>query len=157
VSDVATIRAAIKTRLLAVANIGKVNDYERYAGQMSDLKAQYVATIAGSDQLRGWHIRRLDYKEIFVDVGRWVCHTHWRVRGFMALNDANASEKVFDDLIEAACDAFRADDTLGGTVLTCIDPDSSESGLALAASQPVLFAGVLCHHADGRLYTQHVK
>jgi hypothetical protein len=155
VSDVAAIRAAIKAKLAAVADIGKVNDYEVYAEKMSDLKTAYVANIGGADQLRGWHIRRLDYKEIFADLGRWVCHTHWRVRGFMALKDA--SEKVFDDLIEAACDAFRADDSLGGAVLTCIEPDSSESGLKLVSSGPVLFAGVLCHSADGRLYTQHLK
>lgn len=153
---VATIRAAILAKLQGIADIGKVNDFERYADQTSALKAQYVATIAASDQLRGWNIRRVATKEVFVDTGRWSAHVDWRIRGFMALNDANSSEKTFDDLIEAIRDAFRADDTLGGTILTCIDPSSNQAGIQVIESKPVLFAGVLCHSVQLGLFTQYL-
>lgn len=153
---VTTIRGAIVTRMQSVANIGVVNDYERYTQAMSELKTLYAATISGSPQLRGWHVRRVSAREVFVDSGRYSVHTRWALRGFMAIADANATEKTFDDLIEAACDAFRADDTLGGAVLSCIDPESGECGLQLAEHRPVLFAGVLCHNAILNLHTQHL-
>jgi hypothetical protein len=156
-SDVAVIRAAIKAKLLTVADIGVVNDTERYTDQMSALKVMYVASIAGADQLRGWHIRKVGHTLITDDLMRWAYHTRWRLRLFMALNDANESEKAFDDLIEAASEAFRLDDNLGGAVLTSIDPESNESGLQLEESEPVLFAGVLCHSAKLSLHTQHLK
>lgn len=155
-ATVDTIRAAIKTTMQTVSNIGVVNDFERYSDQASKLSAQYVATISGSPQLRGWQIRRVAKREVFVDHGRWSVHNRWRIRGFMALNDATESEKTFDSLIAALEDAFRANDTLGGEVMTCIDPETSEAGLQLIESKPVLFAGVLCHSAECELKTQHL-
>lgn len=155
-TTVADIRAAIKTTMQTVSNIGVVNDFERYSDQMSKLKLQYVANISGSDQLRGWHIRRIAKREVFVDTGRWSVHNRWRIRGFMAIDDDNETEKTFDDLVNALEDAFRADDTLGGEVLSCIDPETSEAGLQLIDSKPVLFAGVLCHSAECGLHTQHL-
>jgi hypothetical protein len=152
----ADVRAAIKTKMLTVANIGTVNDYERYSDQMSKLTLQYVASISGHDQLLGWHIRRVSKREIFVDTGRWSIHNRWRIRGFMALDDAAATEKTFDALLVALDTAFRADDSLGSVVLSCIDPESGEAGLQLVDSKPVLFAGVLCHSAEIGLHTQHL-
>lgn len=156
-SDIATIRAAIKAKLQGVTGIGVVNDYERYTKEQGPLREMYVATISGEDQLRGWHIRRIRTREIFVDMGRWELQTWWAIRGFMALNDAAESEKTFDDLVEAVRDAFRADHNLGGAVFSTIDPNSSEAGIQLVKSEPVLFAGVLCHSAQCQLFTQYLK
>jgi hypothetical protein len=67
----------------------------------------------------------------------------------MSLDDAAASELVFDDLIESIRDAFAADETLGGTVAQCAVPDdgsgNGESGIQLDDTGPAMFAGVLCH------------
>jgi len=154
-TDVATIRAAIKAKLLTVTDIGAVNDYEPYLEQQSALKALYVVQVAGADQLRGWQIRRFSARQVFVDVGRWAVYTTWRLRFFMALNAE--SEKIFDDLVEAASEAFRVDDNLGGAVFSSINPESNEAGLQLEESIPVFFANVLCHSARLALYTQHLK
>lgn len=156
-SDVAVIRAAIKARLETVPDIGVVNDYQRWLEQHSQLRALYIATIAGAEQLRGWFISRVSYTEVLVDSDRWSIGTTWRIRGFMALNDANASEKAMDDLVEAAADAFRAAPDLGGVVFSTLDPESQQIGLQLVKQEPVLFASVLCHSADCRLFTQHLK
>ena len=91
-----------------------------------------------------------------MDSERWSVLTQWRIRGFMALSDAAGTEKTFDDLIDAAADAFRADPTLGGVVFSTLNPQSDETGLQLVQSRPVLFAGVLCHSAELNLYTQHL-
>lgn len=154
---VATIRAAIKLQLESVANIGKVNDYQRYSKNNSELQAQYVATISGSKQLRGWNIRRTKTRETGPDVvgPKVVTHT-WDIRGYMALDDSAATEKTFDDLIEAIRDAFRDYETLGGAVQTTVI-DGDVAGVQVIESVPVLFAGVLSHSARLQLMTRHYQ
>lgn len=153
---VATIRAAHKAKLLAVANIGVVNDYQRYSKNNSELQAQYVATIAGVKQLRGWNIRRTRTREIHTAfVGpKEVTHT-WTFRGYMALDDSAASEKTFDDLVEAVRDAYRDDEDLGGVVNTTNIEEAA--GVQVVESGPVLFAGVLCHSAQLQVFTRHYQ
>lgn len=154
----AQIREAIRARVAAVADIGKVNDYERYADQMSALKTLYVAAISGADQLRGWHIRRVRKVETYIDLDRWVVLNHWQIRGFMALDDSAGSEKTFDNLVEAVCDTF---DT---TPILVAEPNYAEvildeeaAGVQVPESGPVMFAGVLCHSARLTLATRHYK
>jgi hypothetical protein len=154
----ADIRAVIKTRIETVADIGKVNDYERYAREMSALKMLYVANIGGSDQLRGWYFRRATKQETYLDLQRWVVVNNWTIRGFMALDDSAGSEKTFDDLVEAVCDKFDMDPEL----ITGADPcevilDEERGGVQVPESGPVLFAGVLCHSARLTLATRHWK
>lgn len=155
----AAIRDAIKARLTGIVGIGKVNDFERYAQQMSALKEQYVFdTGGGVMQLRGWHIRRVRRREIYVDLQRWAIVNDWQLRGFMALDDAAASEKAFDDLIEAVCDAFdTAPDLLNPPDPVEVVLDEEQAGVQVPESGPVMFAGVLCHSARLTLATRHYK
>ncbi|MBE0627981.1 MAG: hypothetical protein IH603_00015 [Burkholderia vietnamiensis] len=147
------IRAAIKAKIAAVADIGVVNDYERYSKNQSELQAQYVATIAGSKQLRGWNIRRKTTKETSPATGSYAVTHAWDLRGYMALDDSAESEKTFDGLIEALRDAFRTDENLGGLISSTVIEDAA--GVQVIESVPVLFAGVLCHSARLRLFTRH--
>lgn len=156
--SLAQIREAIRVRVAGIASIGKVNDYERYTQQMSELKTLYVANIGGSDQLRGWHIRRVSKSETYIDLERWVVINRWVIRGFMALDDQAASEKTFDNLVEAVCDVFDTTPTL------IADPnyaevilDEEQAGVQVPESGPVMFAGVLCHAARLTLATRHYK
>lgn len=154
----AQIREAIRARVAAVANIGAVNDYERYTDQMSALRTLYVASIGGSDQLRGWHIRRLRKNESYIDLERWVVVNHWQIRGFMALDDATGTEKTFDNLVEAVCDAFDTTPTLVAEPNYAeVILDEESAGVQVPESGPVMFAGVLCHSARLTLATRHYK
>lgn len=147
---IAAVRTALKTRFSAIANIGVVNDYERYTQQMSDLREIYVATINNEKQLRGLHFRRVSTTERFISVSRWVIDHQWTVRYFMALDDAAASEKTFDNLIEAMQDNFRVAPVIipgGSNSDVEVRQDEEEAGLALQESAPVMFASVLCHGA----------
>jgi hypothetical protein len=85
-------------------------------------------------------------------VGRHAVIARWALRGYMALDDSAASEKTFDDLVEALIAAFRADDSLGGVVDSCIIGDIA--GLQLDEAGPVMLAGVLCHGARLTLRTR---
>lgn len=154
-SSLASIRAAIVARLGAVANVGRVHDYQRYSANAAGFTALYGATIAGTAQIRGWWVSRVATRETSEARGRYVIVHTWRITGYMSLDDAAASEKTFDALLEAVRDAFRADDNLGGVVdATVIDEGA---GLQVDEQAPVIFAGVLCHAARCTLYTRHYE
>lgn len=140
---VADVRAAIVTRLQSVADIGVVHPYERYSKDLATLKAFYNYNGA----IRGWFVRRPNTRESGNILDSSVEQIRWRIQGYMAVNDAAASELTFDTLIEAVRDAFAQDQTLGGTVAQCTDPDNpdGESAIQIDDCGPVMFGGVLCH------------
>lgn len=140
------IRAAIVARLRSVPGIGQVYDYERYAADQAAFRAVY----ARAGKLLGWHVRRVGRHE---QVDFNLVDTDWEIRGYMAMDDAAASELAFDALLDAIFDAWRADPTLGDKVFWPKDdgamvPDLADSG-------PAMFAGVLCHACRLRLTTRH--
>lgn len=149
------IRDAHVAKIAAIPDIGKVHGHERYAAQQADMKALYVATIAGRDQLRGWFVRRVRTGETSDALGRYVVTHTWDIRGYLALEDGAASEKAFDALIEAIRDAYRSDENLGGLVSSTVVDEGA--GVQVEESAPVLFAGVLCHSARLKLYTRHYQ
>lgn len=153
--SVAAIRTAIVARLASVADIGVVHDRERYAADHAGLKALYWSPTLG--QLRGWHVRRQQTTETGELRQNSVEHVRWRLVGIMTFDDAASSELAFDALIERIRDAFRADDTLDGTVAQCSLPaaggGSAESAIQLDDCGPAMFAGVLCHVARLSLNT----
>ena len=55
----ATIRASIKTLMDAVTGIGKVNDYDRYSREQSELEAMFKTDPTNKSlPLHGWEITR---------------------------------------------------------------------------------------------------
>lgn len=144
-SDLATVRAAIVAKLAAVAGIGIVQDYERFAANEKAFRELYQS----GERILGWHVRRVAVREVCAVIGVGMEVASWRITGLHALNDAAASEKLLDDLVEDARAAFRSDETLGGTVSDLSDltagDGAKEFGLQQRASEPVMFAGVLCH------------
>ena len=151
--EAAEIRTAIKSVIDGVSDIGVVHAYERYADNKSEFKTLYMQEISSVNQVRGWFIRRMTRKESSEYEGRTKVIMSWRIQGYMGFVDADESELAFDALLDALVAAFRSDDTLGGVVDSTIV--GQDAGLQLEDSGPVLFAGVLCHSARGRLMTQH--
>ncbi len=153
-ASLAQIRAAIKTTLQGVAGIGKVHDYERYATREKELRELFLD--AGSSRLLGFVFYRERTTEQELDIGE-VRRLHtWRLYGFMGLDDASQSGLLFDDLVELAATAFRADPTLGGLVLATKDLNQNRGamGLQVERIEPVMFGGVLCHRATLSLLTE---
>lgn len=147
---IATIRAAIVATLTAIPDIGVVHSHERYAKAEKDFRELYLA----GERILGWNVRRTATRERVTDRDdpdvRMEEHT-WTLRGYMSLADAEASELAFDALIESVRAAFRADDTLGGTVYTCVTDEAA--GIQVVDSGPVMLSGVLCHSARLTLTT----
>lgn len=152
-STVADIREKIRLKLVAVASIGKVHDYERYSTRDADFITLYKD--ATSARIKGWNFYREATREVDLDNGQ-VRRLHtWRVTGFMSIDDTDTTGKTFDNLVEAVATAFRTDRTLGGTVddIKDMNQQDGESGIQVDAIEPVMFAGVLCHRARLRLIT----
>lgn len=144
-------RAALAALLAAVPGVGLVHLYEPYARTEAAFAALYAwAVPGGGKQLRGWFIRRTGTRERELGVGRTLNAHTWQVRGFMALDEAGATELVFDELVEAMRLAYRTDPTLGGVAQ--LSP-AEGVGMDVTDSRPVVFAGVLCHSAVLQLTT----
>ena len=100
-------RAAIKTVLDAVTDIGATHDYERFADDWETLILRYRTTIGSVDQLRGWNISLSaveQEQETFGApgaVGTVEISYDYRIRGYMAVDDASGSEKIFATLTMA--------------------------------------------------------
>lgn len=148
------IRAAIKTTLAAVASSGVVHEYARYAKNQKAMVAFYQDNSAGANgPVRGWHIRRVSRRQSAPGVGRLIVTTRWEIEGYRSVEDGDASEQAFDELIEAVILAFDADDKLGGAIDTAITREAA--GMQLETNEYVMFGGVLCHRARLALITRH--
>jgi len=148
-----TVRDAIVAKLNAVPGIGKVNAYQRYADEMRDLEAMYVA----DGVLLGWFVSRVGVVELTAKNRMTIEKNKWLISGFMAINDANASELVFDDLLDLVRDAFRTEqlEEAPGRIIYR-DDIGKQTGIAIDDVVPALFAGVLCHFAKCTLITQQL-
>ena len=144
--SLSALRSALVTRLASVTDIGLVHERERFAANEAAFRALYLYTPAGgTPHVRGWWVRRVATAATSVSSARALDVHSWEVRGFMAFDDAAASEIAFDALIESMRAAVAADPTLGGVA----DPGPLDEpeGLQLVEAGPVRFAGVLCHSA----------
>ncbi len=153
-STVAQIREAIRVKIAAVANVGKVHDYERFSKAEKNFQDLYKDTA--DNRIRGWNFYREATSERDLDNGS-VRRVHtWRITGFLSLDDADSTGKSFDVLVEAIATAFRTDRTLGGLVddIKDMSQEDGPSGVQVDSVEPVIFAGVLCHRARMRLLTE---
>ena len=133
------IRARIKTDLEAIDGIGVVHDYERWT---SDWK-RFLELMKDPDSqtIRGWTITRESsegQREAPAEANRSPLYV---IRGYWGLSDLNASEKAFDDLIEAVQNALGADVTMGSIVDHVEEP-------IVRMIEPRMYGSVLCHYVE---------
>lgn len=145
----ATIRAALKTRLEAVTNIGRVHDYERWAPDWSDYLDLFKTTIGRTDQIRGWTIacasignrqeayqfHRKDYEFV--------------IRGYLGLDDSAATEKTAIALAEDVIEELEKYVRLNATLEVGTYADDGWPHLVIF--QPRMYGSVLCHYIEIRL------
>lgn len=132
----AAIRDYLKDRLGTIPGIGVVHSYDRWAADWSSLIKLYVA----NDKFNGWHITRKATQESR-DAMPVVDRDHsYEIVGIYALNDAAASEKAFQELVEQVMALFRFDFDLGGRCQLA-------GPLKLKTLEPRMFGSVLCHVA----------
>jgi len=150
-------RDAIQSMLSGINGIGIVHNYERYAKREADFQAFYKDTT--NNRILGWNFSRVSTAELDLDNGGVRRVYTWRIRGFMSIDDADASERTFQELIETICSTFRTNPTLGlqDTETKNLAQEDGPAGIQVDAVEPVMFAGVLCHRATLTLVTESTE
>jgi hypothetical protein len=148
-------RAAIVAALSSVPEIGIVHDRERYASSNASFAALFLfQPSSGAQHLRGWTLRRTATREHSPNIARTLSEHTWTLRGYLAFNDAEASELVLDDLVEQFRAVVRADPTLGGVCQPGpLDAEEKADGVQVTDAGAVLFAGALCNSVVLQLKT----
>jgi hypothetical protein len=132
-----TVRAGIYELVGAISDIGIVHDYERWAADSARFIDLFKTTIDGVAQIRGVEITRGSAAE---DETPERKHTY-KLKCYMGLKDEDATEKTFNTIVEAICDAFRADQTIGGVA-------GGHDYAQVATIELRMFGSVLCHYAE---------
>src|SRR4030065_1596984 len=134
----ATIRQQIYTILSAVSNIGRVYDYERWTSDWGRYIELFKTTVNGAAQVRGWELgRKAPITEDETSVKK---HTYF-LRGVMGVQDAGATEKEFNTLIETVSNTFRNNKELNGAAL-------GHDFIQVETLGTRMFGSVLCHFAE---------
>lgn len=148
-TELAIVRAAIKTRLQAVTGF-TVYDYLRNIADEETLKA--IALDTG-ERIHFWQFglaQDAPFEGKRYAAGETRVRAKWELHGYYAVNDALATEKTFDTEAAAVFDAFEANKklTTGGVDLTIeTGPAQRQQG------GHVMFGTVLCHYARMSLLT----
>ena len=133
------IREQIKAILAGVSGIGVVHDYQRWAAHWDKFLNLFRD---GDGKINGWMITRVKTPEECSTTSHHTRTYHFKIYGFYVVNDAEASELVFqDDLIEGICDAFRSKYQLNSTC-----DDNGPIQVLLVENRT--FGGTLCHYCE---------
>jgi len=138
------IRTEIKTILSGVTGVGsKIHDYVRYAKTWEE----YLSFFKSNGLIKGWEITRDSTPEIKFTLNSNLRTHTMMIHGYYSVDDSAATEKTFQDIIEAIAAVFKANPTLNGKAFSS-DPLQVDSvGLAM-------FGSVLCHVCELRLLVQ---
>jgi len=137
------ILADIKNKMDSIPDIGVVHDYERWASSWD----QFISLFKSQahNQIRGWEITRGPVSEHLR--GTYFRHHLFRIRGYMSLDDAQETDKTFQQLIEEVCNTFR--NAQGGASWFYGNGDAPENSPAqVEINEPRMFGSVLCHYAE---------
>ncbi len=113
--SLSTIRTQIKTEIEKVitSSIGTVYDYKRYCNDLAIYKDLFVRNY----KVNTWEIERESFSRTeHGGAGGIEVPTHnFIIRGFYAIDDSSASDKVFQDsYVELICQQFMNNPTLNG-------------------------------------------
>ena len=150
-SDLSDIRTQIKSVIESVITSGKVYEYERLADTWEKTISLYKTT---GGKYHGWTISR---QQTATQAERYrIKHrAHiFRIQAFYSLNDVDASELTFQDLLESVEAAFDVDKTLSGTCETTWPtwwPMAGIPGFSIDNVSNRMVAGVLCNYAECRI------
>lgn len=105
-SRVRDIATSIASRIGTVSNVGQVYDYLRFAKDMERARTLFYSGAANS--LRVWEVtRESTTAERIQGFPRWIERHSFVVFGRLGVEDQAATEREFQDLVEAVRDAFR--------------------------------------------------
>jgi hypothetical protein len=143
VNNYLAILADIKAKLAAVPNVGQVHDYNRLAVDWAAYVARFKDPASG--RIKGFEITRTGVTEHLR--GAWYRHHRFVLRGFLGFQDADATDKIFQPLIEEVCNAFR--NAAPGDAWQYRNGDApEESCVQVPTIDERVMGTVLCHYCE---------
>lgn len=143
--SVAGIRTQVKTILEAIPDIGRVHDYDRWEIDWDEFLTLFKATVGGTDQIRGWTVHVQSDGSSYPGTNNVGQFEHlFLLRGYLGLQDSSATEKTFDDLVEAVQQAFMGNYTLNGSAMNTDPPQ-------IVLKEVRQLSDVLVHYAEIQL------
>jgi len=132
-----TLRAEIKAKLDSMTGIGVVHDYERFA--VDPAKFLMLFQDFTTRLVYGWEIGKAGIRlERYTNTEHKVTH-NFLLKGYYSLKDLNATEKLFNVVIESILIKFANEQLYGASKV--ITPQAPNI-------QARLFGGILCHYAE---------
>lgn len=132
------VRTALAGVLATVPGIGRVHDYLRAITH----ETTRTDFLMSGGRLHAWMVTLSDdepYRENRAPSNCARADVVLSVYGWYALADADASEKAFATVLQAALDTLRENKTLGGTVIEAGPAAVREFGHRM-------YANVACHY-----------
>lgn len=143
-SNYLTIVGDVKTKLLTVAGIGLVHDYER---QVIDLAKFILLFKDAAGKICGTEITRRAVPEH--KAGAFFRHHQLLLKSYMGLQDATASSKTFQVLVDDICAKFRVADPPANAPWDYHNGDNPAAAPAqVEIINDRMFGSVLCHCAE---------
>jgi hypothetical protein len=144
-SSYITIADAVAVRLAQVTNIGKVHTFQRNINKPEVFKEKCFDPAQG--RIATWMLSRESRSDRqAANVSNEIQHAV-KLRGYMAVEDNAETELIFQKVVDAVCEAFRPQTSLGGI-----------AELILPVQVPTIayieLHGVLCHYAECTLTIQ---
>ncbi|PCI62043.1 MAG: hypothetical protein COB35_05010 [Gammaproteobacteria bacterium] len=138
-TNIAKISAAI-VALLNSAQLGTFYEKERFTKNTRDMAALY------GEEVNGGYIRLSSRKRVNDYDNRHVITLRFQIVYLLVFSDENDSQLTFEDNLELFDDVFMTTDEIEASTQASHRTDDS-TGLTVDDTQPVMFAGVLCHRA----------
>jgi len=140
------IVADIKAKLTEITDIGIVHDYERWIVDAKKFLDEFKDQTSG--RILGWEITRKSVSEH--QAGAFFGHNLMAVHGYMGLNDAAATGKLFQVVVNKVRAKFRkaepADPNAPWDYRDGDNPQNSPVQVPLIDER--MFGNNLCHHAE---------
>lgn len=146
----ASIRAAIATRLSAIAQVGTVSQYEKGLTDSPET-ATFLAAFAEGGKLNTVWITRTgrSTRRPVADDSRVIRRHGVRLVAVYAFGSDGSSAQDFDALLDAVCDNLESGDkTLGGTAQTYSLPEAASIRITDYADQITVHAAEIRFEVD---------
>ena len=143
-SNYLAIVADIKSKMETIPGIGLVHDYERQAADL----ARFILLFKDSaGKILGWEITRRAASEH--SAGASFRHHQMVLKGYMGLQDEQASSKAFQVLADLVCEKFRSAVSPVGAIWQYRNGDEPANAPAqIEIINDRMFGSYLCHCAE---------
>ncbi len=138
------ISERIKTILSATAGVGVVHDYERWAADWTTYLDLFSVEDETGKRINGWEFMRKKTPAATESVTHDERNHTFLIRGLYGLKDSDASELVFQQIIEDICASFRSNFQLNSTA-------ENTEPVQVDLVENRIFGNVLCHYCELKL------